>query len=590
MLKCENFDLKNMKTFTQEIVNHVDNLLKEIDMDNLNEIKLFEFFVFLADLCKNDFPENFEEIIFMNIKLVCGDKLIPLFENFWEVLIRTKIDLPTITKFKDISKFFKFCFKDDYFTPFDKFNFVISKILKNLKANEFIASLNNILSIYPVVNLLAKIFFDEFYYINREKDLLKNLISELKSENEESVVKLKNMILKDNQIEKNENIIQIQKILLISKTQFEIFNSLLLKAVKQILKLKNSEIFSDLKLLIYFYFSDLFVNKYLKSSNYKAELKPILNEIILFKSKTFSLAIHKAIQLQNNTKLNFIYEYLDILDDMPSFENYYTELLLERALGNSFNKEYEKEIIEKILAMLRDKLMHSYKLQTTINSIKIVNKSLMNIVGIPTHCYHLINIGCKPILDLSMLNLFEDNKINSLPTNSVLTPQQGFVHFKYKKNEFIVNPLQYSLILNIKNGFDTIKLIEKEFNYTESLVNFLLENLLKSGLIQILGDKFIINCKFPDNNTLIDLKCDILNYNENKNEDFSDKHYLYVLDCYIIRFLKKSKSANFDKIKNEIQNLNFMKNNLNEKTIFDRLDDLVNKELIKLENQIYSYI
>jgi hypothetical protein len=607
-----------LSSLMQEVVDSVSYYIEEIGGDEDNEIKLFELFIFMTDLYSKvrnvrDISgyKNIEELLYINVNSVVqsGNKgLIWMFRRLWEVLIRNKVELNMISRFDALIPYFSYTMEKEYDKCFQEYNNIVITILNNMKSDDLLGFLSNVLSIYPQVSYILRTYFDGYKILNKEKLFLQNLFDTNKtlSVNEQSIEKLLNKIYTNDNIVNNYDIINMMKILLVSPKHFDCLTNALLKAVKLVLKkFTNSpaKVFRTLSSLSKYFLSDRFIMAYIKDekeSHLKQELKQILNDILvsLDKAKSFSISFNTAIIEQDTALTNLIYDYLDILDDISAFEEYYTRDLLDRALLDSFNLQLEKDIIDNIIHILKDKFIHSYKLQTTINSIKRSNNGVMNIVGIPSHCYQVLNLGCVPMLQKSVQAVFDANKLG-LPTNSRLIFQQGYIEVIFnRKYELLLNPLQYSLLIliNEKKVINVVTLLE-ELEMTESLIMFLLSIPIKEGLVLLNENQLKINKDFKkDEYTMpIDLRGNLYSYVEIAKENgnkISERHYSNVIDCYVIKYLKKVKQADIKLIKTEIMNIKYINTSgvLNEKLIEDRIGYLTTKELIKhIGNEIYSY-
>jgi hypothetical protein len=591
-----------LRGFMQEVVDMVSAYL-----DDVEEVRLFELFIFLADLfgkigdIVRKMPEYcyVEQLVYRNISNVIGEKGLSMFVTLWEVLLKNKIEMKIISKFETLGKYFLFIFNTHFEACFKKFCTTVYDVLINMKSDDLVCYLNNIISIYPQMSYFIQTFFGGYRLLNKEKIFLSSLFTtDIAYDDTKSTEKLINLIQSDGVILYNEMVTQMLKILLVSTKNFDNFISILFKAFKIILKnnINNPNgLFCSVSLMTSYYLSDKFIMTYIKDekANFiKYEFKQLVNQTLsnIGKAKSLSLAVHEAI-LKDKGLLTVIYDYIDILDDIASFEEYYTRTLLERALTDTFDLKEEKDIIDTIVNLLKDRFIHSYKLQTTINSIKRAQKGFMNIVGIPSHCYQILNIGCQPKLEINFQALFDDNKL-TLPTNSRLIYQQGYLEVIMKKKyEMLITPLQYSLILviNKNKGIKLERLID-EYGFTEQLIKFLLDGLLKEKLIILEEDKLSINSMFRGPLTT-DFRCDLYSFVENKNDNkVTAKHYYNIIDCYIIKFLKKVKQAELSHIQNELKIIQSFVSILNDQIIVYRVNYLVTKELIKhIGNDIYSY-
>jgi hypothetical protein len=619
------FEVNELEKLINEIINTVEYYLDNLYQQDkiMNEVNLFELLGFfnklitnISSICNYEEYNCLKEIILKNIKKVLDikNKGQLIFLNFWKIVIINKIDIDIISKFDPLNHIFEL-YSYNFSEVFSEFVANIQSILGDIKYDNFITYMNNILTIYPQANYILKTYFNKYKKLNKEKILTETLLNGYDTtkdiNNNASVNQLVKLIACDGIITKNEKIIRMLKINLASIPHQNIFIAMLLKSFKVVLRgyissNKNIEIIKVVDMLWSYYFKDKLFIAYIKDEqrqNLNNELKLILSDTLNMagKAPVYALSFNQAILENDKELINSLYSYLDILDDISTFEERYTVCLLDRALySEAFNITFEKEVIENIIQTLKDKFIYSYKLQTVINNIKVTKTALTNIVGIPSHCYLVLNIGCQPIINNSLQKVFETNKTN-IPTNSKLIYQQGSIEFTFKENWFIVNTLQYSLLLDIKEkkGIEIERLLEQN-NVTELLFDFLIEKLEKDGLVYVYEKKYFINTKYKRNsngevnNEKLNLRCNLDEFIENKrsNVKMTQKHYNNVVDCYIIKFLKKLKQAECQQIYSEIKSIQFLDvHNVTEKLIEDRLGYLTSNDLLKSsEGNKYSYI
>ena len=94
----------------------------------------------------------------------------------------------------------------------------------------------------------------------------------------------------------------------------------------------------------------------------------------------------------------------------------------------------EKQFIDDITAFSTQISHYSYRLQTLINNIKRKNINNISITIIPSHCYYLYNLSCKPNICQKLLDQFKSVVTNDLKLSENIKPifQQGSIFFLYK--------------------------------------------------------------------------------------------------------------------------------------------------------------
>jgi len=257
--------------------------------------------------------------------------------------------------------------------------------------------------------------------------------------------------------------------------------------------------------------------------------------------------------------LDLLFEYLDLIEDFTKFEEIYIKLLMIRSLENQnyFDIGLEKLIINQCIDITKNKFFHCYKLQTTINSIKLGNSMVGNfqfkIIGLPTHCINLYNLECNPVFSEKFNKIFEEEKLKAnIPQNAKFKYQLGNIEFSIKTNRIYEKDstptkekfnikasfIQYEILTFISNFEKEILFSEitEIFNLTEDFAEFVLGSLIKL--------EFIIE---KDNGNM-------------KKFSFNKK------------FLRKNK--NKDKLLEEYQNKNSLVDNEIEKAIFKEFNKI----------------
>lgn len=270
--------------------------------------------------------------------------------------------------------------------------------------------------------------------------------------------------------------------------------------------------------------------------------------------------------------LDLLYNYLELIEDFSKFEDVYISFIIKRLLKNTENFDYELEklIINKCIETTKDKFFHYFKLQTAINSIKILkNKSEnldVNLLGLPAHCLSTISLDCNPSLSNYFSKIFEKEKSTAnFPENSKLIYQLGNVEFSIRTRRFNnqlkkliyeiynikSNIIQYEVLSYFKQSRKEVKVVELmnlfslSENFLEYIISIFVElELLKevkaynsaSALVdedaEFANKKYIFNPLFLsglgnivkmnlNDQTLIDT----LNLDKNSAVDFNEKLY-----------------------------------------------------------------
>jgi hypothetical protein len=654
---------KNLDLFLQEISNFILNFQNINQKNNENKDKelcehLFYFCEILRKIekirnfycyyeCNQFYSENsYDEILnfiyfnIWNILIKSEVDEILLISSWKYLILNDEIQINFFDNFSILESLFDFLNKNSsieykYMQKlFEKFNFQVSQIINDL-LNKFLDQDKNLvkifinfLKIYEKIRFMYNIFFKDNYfsYVNKNKIFFSNIFKSLNScENlkvmnpEKSIEEIFHLLKK----KEYHIILKIIQILRFDEEYFEKFIFYLLQAFKIFYK----EIYSNYEkqkfsLIFISYikeFEDFLFNeknlKFFSLDDYYQNFKKIISEVLNTKgckSKIFSEFFDEVLKNLSETKnlLEILFSYLDILEDYEKFEEFYTFQIINRSILEKLDKEKETEIINKIIQRGKDKFTHSFKLQTVINNIKIIKNSQINLCGIPSHCYHIFNLGCKPVIkNKNLLEIFENAKIKGkFPTNSRLITQQGDVEFNFKKNKkFTIrtNILQFEILSFIGNK---IKSDEEIINYLEinaDLFEYLSENLIKINLLISKEGKFQINFQFDCQMEVVNLYIPMLDYVKGKKSvgKLNQRDVKHILDCYIIKYLKKVKKSDFESLKCEVcsymensivkgvENFNNFNNaNSMNESILERLNILIEKTLVRKErDNLYVY-
>ena len=317
-----------------------------------------------------------------------------------------------------------------------------------------------------------------------------------------------------------------------------------------------------------------------------------MNEILV---KSFNSIIRKT-DTENEIKIktNILFKYIDIIPDYENFESLYIHSIIDRSMDDVYDYIKEKQFIDDIIAFSTSISHYSYRLQTLINNIKRKNINNISITIIPSHCYYLYNLYCKPNIDSSLLNDFKNVIIKDLKLSENIKPifQQGSIIFSINsaklinfKNIYIKSDiLQYTILkyIGIEKGkmFEEIK---SEINLSDELGRFILNEMMKYKLIiyNDINDSYSLNKDFK----IIKKDIDVTMSNVLKEEEEIDirinykyffegkldfnintyqkkigiKHQRMIIQCHIMKFLKMNK----DKKNNDfISIMDYLQKNL----------------------------
>ena len=518
----------------------------------------------------------------------------------------------------------------DYISLYKKINDVfVEEFLPNF-VSEFIESISknnngeitlfetikNFLFYYEnIINEISLKYFKEFDSLNWRNNYLLALTTLISNKKN-----LKNFSDKD--IEKiydeiiSKNFLIINKIFSLLSPNNELFTNffnILLKSVEKYLIetiTKESDYFNKILIInnleielfninnLYFFFIDKDIN--IKTIYHKLifdifcrDKNNSVNEIIV---NALDSIIRKT-DNENEIKIksNILFKYIDIIPDYENFESLYIHSIINRSIEDIYDYIKEKQFIEDIIAYATQISHYSYKLQTLINNIKRKKYKNVSITIIPSHCYYLYNLYCKPNICDNILKEFRNIIVNELKLseNINLIFQQGFVIFNINsektpnlKNISIKSDLlQYSILkfigINNEKKFDEII---TAINLSDVLGRFILNEMTQCNLVifKEAEDTYSINKNFKidkkinetDVSMMIDKNSDDvdidirinykfffegkLNFNMNKfQKKLGTKHQEMIIQCYIVKFLKMNndkKINDFDLILDYLQN------------------------------------
>ena len=248
--------------------------------------------------------------------------------------------------------------------------------------------------------------------------------------------------------------------------------------------------------------------------------------------------------------------YIDIIDDFSAFENLYINYLIERVFNsNIFNKDQECCIINIIVENTKNIFLHSYKLQTVISTLKIVNTTKISLIGFPVHCFVPLNLGCKPNLHIKLKSLIQ-NELKTLPINAKLICHMGEIIFVFNKVTIKCNPLQLSILLYLGLKSVPEEEIIRNMEITENLFDFLINSLIKFSLVNKNNNYLVLNKEFHSNSMLLDIQCNLNEFISSNHEKIkeTDDYINKLIDAFVMRFMKKQKESDRpEMIKNEIK-------------------------------------
>jgi hypothetical protein len=275
----------------------------------------------------------------------------------------------------------------------------------------------------------------------------------------------------------------------------------------------------------------------------------------------------------------------------------YVHSIINRSIEDVYDYIKEKQFIDDITAFSTQISHYSYRLQTLINNIKRKNINNLSITIIPSHCYYLYNLYCKPNICPQLLQNFHNIIVNDLKLSENIKPifQQGSIIFSINspklnnfKNILIKSDiLQYTILkyIGIENNkkFDDIK---NDINISDDLGRFILNEMMQSNLVLYneKDDTYCINKSFKIERNKNELDVDMsminkdnegegdidirinyklffegkLNYNINTyHKKLGIKHQRMIIQCFIVKFLKMNKAkqnVDFNMIIDYLQN------------------------------------
>ena len=478
--------------------------------------------------------------------------------------------------------------------------------------------INNFLFCYEnIVHEISLKYFDSYDELNWRKKYLKILCNIL----DECLTKSNKLDFNENDIDKicemirNKNFIilnKIQSLLYFNDKLFNNFFDTLIKSIekyltkefeneddyynkieiiynieKELLNINNINFFyNDKKIDIKTIYHKLIFDIFCKDKNNS------VNEILV---KSFNSIIRKTDnESEIKLKSNILFKYIDIIPDYENFESLYIHSIIDRSIDDIYDYIKEKQFIDDIIAFSTSISHYSYRLQTLINNIKRKNINNVSLTIIPSHCYYLYNLYCKPNICPKLLKEFK-NIINNLKLSENINPifQQGSIIFNINspklinfRNVYIKSDiLQYTILkyIGIEKG-KKFELIKTEINLSDELGRFILNEMIKHKLIiyNEINDNYSLNKDFKiikkdininESNVLkeeeneIDIRINYKNFFEGKldfninsyQKKIGIKHQRMIIQCYIMKFLKMNKK----KKKNDFNSvMEFLQKNL----------------------------
>ena len=356
---------------------------------------------------------------------------------------------------------------------------------------------------------------------------------------------------------------------------------------KELLNINNINFFyNDKKIDIKTIYHKLIFDIFCKDKNNS------VNEILV---KSFNSIIRKTDnESEIKLKSNILFKYIDIIPDYENFESLYIHSIIDRSIDDIYDYIKEKQFIDDIIAFSTSISHYSYRLQTLINNIKRKNINNVSLTIIPSHCYYLYNLYCKPNICPKLLKEFKII-INDLKLSENINPifQQGSIIFSINspklinfRNVYIKSDiLQYTILkyIGIEKG-KKFELIKTEINLSDELGRFILNEMIKHKLIiyNEINDNYSLNKDFKiikkdininESNVLkeeeneIDIRINYKNFFEGKldfninsyQKKIGIKHQRMIIQCYIMKFLKMNK----DKKNNDFNSvMEFLQKNL----------------------------
>ena len=535
-------DNKDNYIYYKDKINKISHLIKQLDsnktddnedLDNSNTIYKKLFISFTEDFLPI-FIKNYFELTIKNDSNICLFELINNFLVYYENLIH-EISIK-------------------YFYSYDELNW----------RKKYLMALCDRLDEYSMKNNKSEFndndFNNIYEIINNKNFILLNKIQSLLYFNDKLFKNYFNALIKS--IEKYLTI-EIEK-------EEDYFNKIeiIYNIEKELLNINNINYFYidksiDIKTIYHKLIFDIFC----KDKNNS------VNEILV---KAFD-SIIRMTDNENEIKIknNILFKYIDIIPDYENFESLYIHSIINRSIDGVYDYIKEKQFIDDIIAFSTSISHYSYRLQTLINNIKRKNINNISITIIPSHCYYLYNLYCKPAIDPELISNFKKIIVNDLKLSENINPifQQGSVIFSINslklnnfQNIYIKSDiLQYTILkyIGIEKGkkFEDIK---EKINLSEELGRFILNEMMKHKLIiyEEISDNYSLNQNFKIIKKEIDVnmstaygegEIDIrinykyffegkLDFNINTyQKKIGIKHQRMIIQCYIMKFLKQNK-------------------------------------------------
>jgi len=535
-------DNKENYIYYKDKINKISQLIKQLNSNKSND---------------NEDPDNSNRL-YQKLFISFTEDFLPIFiKNFFEIIIKNN---PNICLFELINNFLVYYenliheISIKYFYAYDELNWrkkyleILCKIFDEcaIKNNKSEFNDNDINKIYEIIQnknyiILNKIqsllYFHDKLFQNYFNALIKSIEKYLTIE-----------------IEKQED--YFNKIEIIYNIE------------KELLNINNINFFyNDKNIDIKTIYHKLIFDIFCKDKNNS------INEILV---KSFDSIIRKTDnENEIKVKTNILFKYIDIIPDYENFESLYIHSIINRSIDDVYDYIKEKQFIDDIIAFSTSISHYSYRLQTLINNIKRKNINNISITILPSHCYYLYNLYCKPSLCPDLLSNFKNIVVNELKLSENINPifQQGSITFSIEskklnnfQNIYIKSDiLQYTILKYI--GIDKGKKFENiktEINLSEELGRFILNEMMKHKLILYddandiysLNQNFKIIKKDIDvsmSNVLRQSEIDIrinykyffegkLDFNINTyQKKIGIKHQRMIIQCYIMKFLKQNK-------------------------------------------------
>ena len=535
-------DNKDNYIYYKDKINKISQLIKQLnttksndneDPDNSNNLFKKLFITFTGDFLPI-FIKNFFEITIKNNSNICLFEIIINFLVYYENLVH-EISIK-------------------YFYSYDDLNW----------RKKYLEILCNI--------------FDECAIKNNKSEFCDNDINKMYE-----IIQNKNFIILN----------KIQSLLYFHDKLFQNYFNALIKSIEKYLTIeieKQEDYFNKIEIIyniekellninnINFFYNDKNID--IKTIYHKLifdifckDKNNSINEILV---KSFDSIIRKT-DNENEIKLktNILFKYIDIIPDYENFESLYIHSIINRSIDDVYDYIKEKQFIDDIIAFSTSISHYSYRLQTLINNIKRKNLNNISITILPSHCYYMYNLYCKPSLCPDLLSKFKNIVVNELKLSENINPifQQGSITFSIDskkltnfQNIYIKSDiLQYTILKYIGIGkgkkFENIK---TEINLSEELGRFILNEMMKHKLILYddTNDIYSLNQNFKNirkdidvsmSNVLGESEIDIrinykdffegkLDFNINTyQKKIGIKHQRMIIQCYIMKFLKQNK-------------------------------------------------